>query len=384
MEKFTLEIPTKIFFGADVLSEALRTSKNIINGRVMLITGKSSMRKLGYIDIIEKALKENNDISKIVVFDGISPNPRISEINEAINIGIKSDINVVLGLGGGSAIDAAKAVAVGIGSKENIDEYVLNGKVPSKKTLPIIAIPTTAGTGSELSKGAIISYPEKNIKTGIRGENIYPTVAIVDPIFTYNIPKKITCETGFDVFAHATETYLSKKANIFTEMLSIEVLKIVSEYLPLLVNDLTNKEAREKMSYASMLMGVNLGNASTCLPHRLQYPIGAKTDSSHSAGLASIYKSWVYHSYEYSSDKFNLIGTIISGKKCYNKLDVLNSLKEFTDKIYMNIHLSDLGILDSDVQELCGNVTGSIESDPASCDVNIIEKIYKKAYENKF
>lgn len=383
MEKFNLEIPTKIFFGVDVLSEAFKASKNIIKGKLMLITGKSSMRKLGYIDKIEKSLKENNDISEIVVFEGISPNPRVSEINDAINIGIKNGINVVIGLGGGSAIDAAKAIAVGIGAKENIDEYVLSQKNPGEETLPIVAIPTTAGTGSELSKGSIISFPEKNIKTGIRGENIYPKIAIVDPVFTYNVPKRITSETGFDVFTHAAETYLSKKANIFTEMLSIEVMKTVSKYLPLLIEDLNNKEAREKMSYASMLMGINLGNASTCLPHRLQYPIGAKTDSSHSAGLASIYKSWVYHSYEYSSDKYNLIGTIISGKKCNNKHEVLNSLKEFLDKVCMNIYLSDLGILESDLQELCNNVSGSIESDHASCDENIIEKIYKSAYYNE-
>lgn len=384
MEKLNLAIPTRIFFGEEVLEDALKESKDILKGIAMIITGKSAMRCLGYIDIIEKALKEDNDINEIIVFEGISPNPKVSEINDAIRIGIKNSVNVVLGLGGGSAIDAAKAVAVGIGTKENIDEYVLNGKIPSEKTLPIVAIPSTAGTGSELSKGAIISFPENNIKMGIRGENIYPTVAIVDPRFTYALPKKITCETGFDVFTHATETYISKKANVFTEMLSIEALRILSEYLPMLANDLDNKEARARMSYASMLMGINLGNASTCLPHRLQYPIGAKTDTSHSAGLASIYKAWIYHSYEYSAEKFNKIGTIIGGSACSNRADVINSVTKFMESININIHLTDLGIGQNELDELIDNVTGSIQNDPASCDKNIIEKIYSTAYNNIF
>ena len=384
MNTFNLSIPTKIFFGENILEDAFKESKDILNGVAMIITGKSAMRRLGYIDIIKGALKENNNISEVVVFEGISPNPKVSEINDAIRIGIENNVNVVLGLGGGSAIDAAKAVAVGIGAKENIDEYVLKGKTPNEKTLQIIAIPSTAGTGSELSKGAIVSFPERNIKTGIRGENIYPTVAIVDPRFTYELPKRITCETGFDVFTHAAETYISKKSNAFTEMLSIEALKILSEYLPILAEDLKNKEARIKMSYASMLMGINLGNASTCLPHRLQYPIGAKTDTSHSAGLASIYKSWIYHSYEYSAEKFNLLGTVLSGEKCSDKMGVIDSITRFMESIDINIHLIDLGIQQHELLELSNNVTGSIQNDPASCDTNIIEKIYSTAYNNIF
>jgi len=384
MNTFNLSIPTKIFFGEGILDEAFKQNKDILKGIVMIITGKRSMRRLGYIELIETALKKYNDISEIIVFEGISPNPKVSEINDAIRVGLENNANVVLGLGGGSAIDAAKAAAVGIGAKENINEYVLNGKTPSKKTLPIIAIPSTAGTGSELSKGAIISFPERNIKTGIRGENIYPKVAIVDPRFTYELPKRITCETGFDVFTHATETYISKKSNAFTEMLSIEVLKILSEYLPLLTKDLNNKKAREKMSYSSMLMGINLGNASTCLPHRLQYPIGAKTDTSHSAGLASIYKSWIYHSYEYSVEKFNRIGTILSGKKCSDKVEVMNSITKFMESIDIDINLIELGIKQHELPELIDNVSGNIENDPASFDENIIEKIYLTAYNNIF
>ncbi len=380
MDNFNLSIPTKVFFGSGILVSALIESKEIITGNVMIVTGKQAMRKLGYIDIINNTLKEKMEVKDVIIFEGVSPNPKVSEINDAINTGIERNVNVVIGVGGGSAIDAAKAIAVGIGEKEDINEYLLKGKEPSNKTLKIVAIPSTAGTGSELSKGAIISYPEKNIKNGIRGEYIYPTIAIVDPEMTYKLPKKITCETGFDVFTHAIETYISTMSNNFSEMLSIEALNIVAEFLPRLVKDLDDKEARDKMSYASMLMGINLGNTSTCLPHRLQYPIGAKTDTSHSAGLASIYKSWLHHTYEYSTEKFNKLGEILSGNPCNSKEEAISSLEKFMKDVDVDIKIEELGLNKGDLNELVENVSGSIKNDPASCDEKIIEKIYTTAF----
>jgi alcohol dehydrogenase class IV len=376
MKSFNLSIPTKLYFGDGILQSAIQKENSILCGNVMIITGKNSMRKMGYIDKVEYLLKKEKNINNIFVYEGISPNPRVTEINTAIKFGIENIVNTIIGLGGGSAIDAAKAIAVGIGAKECIEDYVLNGKTPTSETLPIVAIPTTSGTGSELSKGAIVTFEERKIKTGIRGDNIYPRIAIVDPSLTYSVPDKVTRETGFDVFTHATETYISKMASSFTELLSIEALKIVAHYLPILVNDRENKEARIKMSYASMIMGINLGNGSTCLPHRLQYPIGALTDTSHSAGLASIYKAWIYYSYEYSKEKFNTIGSILSGKECKTREDVIKSLNDFLDIIRMNINMSDLGVNIEDLEELCETVTGSIDNDPSAVKEDIIRLIY--------
>jgi alcohol dehydrogenase len=377
MRNFNVSIPTKIYFGNEILNTALQQEKSIITGNIMIVTGKSAMRRLGYIDKLQQLLKNTENVNDIVIYEGISPNPKIGEINAAVRYGIKHKVNAIIGLGGGSSIDAAKAAAVGIGTGRDIEEYVFGGKIPPAETLPIIAIPTTAGTGSELSKGAIITSVEKRIKTGLRGENIYPKVSIIDPTLTYKVPDKITRETGFDVFTHATETYISKQASPFTEMLSIEAVKIVAEYLPILVNEGENKEARYKMCYASMLMGINLGNASTCLPHRLQYPVGALTDTSHGLGLASIYKAWIFFGYEFSKEKFNMIGSILSRNKCNDREAVMKSVIDFMGKIKVSIRMSDLGLRHEDLRDLSKGVTGSIENDPASVEENIIQKIYE-------
>lgn len=382
MKNFNLSIPTKIYFGEGILESVFNQENSIFTGNVLIVTGKSAMRRLGYIEKLEQLLKKTKNVKNIFVFEGITPNPRVEDINSAIEYGIQYKINIVIGLGGGSTIDAAKAIAVGIGAKENINKYVFYGKTPPHETLPIIAIPTTAGTGSELSRGAIITSIEKEVKVGIRGDNIYPKVSIIDPTLTYEVPEKATQETGFDVFTHAVETYISKKANLFTEMLSIEALKIAAKYLPTLIQNKENKEARIKMSYASMLMGINLGNASTCLPHRLQYPVGALTDTSHGLGLASIYKAWIFYSYEYSSEKFNTIGTIMTGEECNSREDVMNSIINFMEKINLNISLTDIGVDHKNVKELCDKVIGNIEDDPVSIKKDIIQKIYEKSMED--
>ena len=384
MSKYNISIPTRIVFGQNVIDDALKSNSTLIKGKILIVTGRNSMRKLGYIDRIENILHQMNSVTDVVVYENITPNPRTIDVNEAITIGLNKNIDVVIGLGGGSAIDAAKAIAVGIGAREYIDEYLISGKSPSKETLPVIAIPTTAGSGSELSMGAIITDQSRKIKTGIRGEKIFPSLAIVDPSFTYQLPLKITCETGFDVFTHAVETLISNRANPFTEMLSKEAIKIVKDNLPILVKDISNIDARKNMSYASMLMGINLGNSSTCLPHRLQYPIGAITDTSHSAGLASIYRSWIYHTYNYSSSKFNLIGTLLSDKKCESLTQVLESLNRFMSAVNMDTKLINLGIKEHDLDLLEESVTGNLSNDPGFMDKSIVKKIYRSAFYNEY
>jgi len=169
-----------------------------------------------------------------------------------------------------------------------IEPFFYGGREPGK-VLPLVAIPTTAGTGSELSKAAIITDESRKIKKGIRGAALYPKVAIVDSVFTESVPYNITMETGFDVLAHGLESYISKSASPYTEMQSEQALRIVGTYLPALAENLQDREAREKMSFASMIMGINLGHASTCLPHRMQYHLGAHTDTSHGAGLEALF-----------------------------------------------------------------------------------------------
>lgn len=376
--KFGLRIPTRIYFGCGILEEALKKEARDLTGVIMIVAANSA-RKSGTLNRVVGYLRELPEIDDVVTFTEVTANPKVNEVNDGIKIAVSNHVGAVIGLGGGSAIDAAKAIAAGAGAGEPIDRYVFEGAVPGEKTLPIIAIPTTAGTGSELSKSGIISCLEKQVKTGVRGERLYPCAAIVDPELTYTVPRKITMETGFDVIAHAAESYISTASNYFTQALSEQAIMIASSSLRRLSADIEDKQAREEMSYASMIMGINLGNASTVLPHRMQYPIGALTDTGHGIGLAALYPAWAELTYEYSSNKFRRIGELLSGHSCNGREDVLKALYEFMEMTCGRPKLKSFGFRKSDAERLSSLVTGNIGLDPAGGAEMIVFRIYERA-----
>lgn len=379
MKAYQLSVPTKVYFGRNILEEALKNQQEYIKGNILIVTTGRSLIRLGYLERLQDILQNILRVSKVIIFSEISANPKLSEVKSGIEIGKSRKANLVIGFGGGSALDAAKAIAAGIGHDEDIEEFFYNHIVPTEKTLPVVAIPTTAGTGSELSKAAILTDDEKKVKGGIRGTALYPSIAIVDSVFTETIPKKITMETGFDVLAHAVESYISRAASPYTQMQSEYAIHIVGEYLPKLALNLKDAEAREKMSFASMIMGINLGNASTCLPHRLQYPVGAYTDTSHGAGLAALYPAWVSYEYSYSGDRLKKVMRLLRDRNCQNSAEVVELMREFLIELELPISLREIGVTESLVDKMIHEVSGNIQNDPAAQDEDIIGKIYRTA-----
>ncbi len=378
MKAFTLTVPTRIYFGTNQLGETLEKLSGEIPRRIMLVTGGRSADQYGYAQQVIDCLGPKKEVMR---WNEISANPKTGEINRAIKKGRQEEVKLIIGLGGGSALDGAKAIAAGIGMKKNAEDFLESGITPDENTLPVIAIPTTAGTGSELSKGAIISDPIRQIKTGIRGEALYPKAAIVDPALTMSAPMKITMETGFDVMAHGIESLISVQSSPFTEMLSREAICEVAKNLKRLHKDLTDLEARETMSYYSMLMGINLGNASTALPHRLQYPVGALTDTSHGAGLLALYPAWLKHGYRHSREKFKMIASLIAGEEKQAE-EITEVFNRFVCELELNRSLKEFGLEEKEetVKKLTEAVTGNLKNDPASMDKEIVRKIYEDSF----
>lgn len=381
MKPYQIYIPTNVFWGRDIWKEAIVKIQQLFEGSIMIVTTGRSLIRLGYLENIKEQIEQCPFVENITIFDKVSANPKLSEVKNGIEFAKRNKVNLIVGFGGGSAIDMAKAVAAGVGTNEDIAEYFYGNKELQKNILPIIAIPTTAGTGSELSKAAIITDDEKKIKSGIRGDALYPKAAIVDSIFTESVPFNITMETGFDVLAHSIESYISKAASLYTQMQSEYAAKIVGEMLPRLVVDLNDIEARESMSYASMIMGINLGNASTGLPHRLQYPLGAFTDTSHGLGLAALYTSWVGCEYQYNQEKIEKIMSILCGQRIEGKEECINRMHQFITLLKLPTSLKALGIKKTQVDDMANSVSGNLSNDPASQEENIIKRIYENAWE---
>lgn len=380
MKAYQLNVPTKVYFGRDILKEVISGQQKLVKGTVLIVTTGRSLIRLGHLERLKDMISDLPHVGKIVMFDDISANPRLSEVQRGTELGKQESVDVVIGFGGGSALDAAKAIAVGIGHDERIGEFFYNHKEPTGRTLPIVAIPTTSGTGSELSKAAIITDDEKKVKGGIRGTALYPRLAIVDSQLTETVPFKITMETGFDVLAHAIESYISKAATPYTEMQSEYAIQIVGKYLPRLAHNLEDAEAREKMSFASMIMGINLGNASTCLPHRLQYPVGAHTDTSHGQGLAALFSAWVHYECKYSGDKLKKVMRLLTDVDCQNEVDVVEVMNRFIADLGLPLSLREIGITESMIEQMADEVTGNIQIDPVAQEKEIIKEIYYKAF----
>ena len=156
MQTFSFQLTTKIYFGTDITRQALEQERSRLAGNLLIVTTGRSLISHGHLARLVSCLENTG---KVTIFDKVSQNPRLEEVREAIRIGKENRIDTIIGFGGGSALDAAKAVALGIPTKEDVGEYLLNGKEPSQNVLPMIAIPTTAGSGSELSRAAILSSP---------------------------------------------------------------------------------------------------------------------------------------------------------------------------------------------------------------------------------
>lgn len=369
MKSYELTMTTRSYFGKNCVENALKKETATIGNKVLLITTGPILKKMGLVDQIKSWID-----GEFFYYDGITPNPDVIEIREAIKIGKENHVTSVIGFGGGSAIDAAKSAAVGIVSNTDIEDFLIKGLPLPDNTLPIIAIPTTAGTGAELSKGAIVSSREKKVKSGIRGEKVAPTVAIVDPVYTFTLPMSVTMEAGFDVFTHAIESYCAVKANPFSEMLSEKAISIVGEALPRLAKDLKDEEAREMMSYASHIMGYNVRNVGNCLPHRLQYPVGVATETSHGAGLIALYPAWLKYEFTVNPERVEKCLDLLGCEKGEAGQRILSWLKS----LGINRTISDLGNTLS-AEELTSMVSGNLANDKLADVKDIIVTIYKES-----
>lgn len=382
MKPYHIHIPTDIYFGRNIWEESLKNISYLLNGNIMIATTGRSLVRLGYLENLKKSIARCPMVRNITVFDKISANPKLSEVKEGIELAVKTRTDVIIGFGGGSAMDMAKAIALGAGTEDSIEEYFYGNKQAGMEALPVIAVPTTAGTGSELSRAAIITDAEKKVKRGIRGDALYPKAAVVDSVFTESVPFDITMQTGFDVLAHAMESYISKAASPYTQMQSEYAIKTVGEMLSRLSMDLMDAEARKNMSYASMIMGINLGNASTGLPHRLQYPLGACTDTSHGTGLAALYCAWIYYEYKYSRSRVERMMSILAGRNIQGEDECIQTMQKFISSLKLPGTLKALGIDREQLSGMAETVSGNLLNDPASQEQDIIIKIYERAWEN--
>ena len=266
--EFKYYMPVKAFFGRNCIIK--NSSEFLLLGkRALIVTGQSSAEKNGSLADIKQALDSRN-ISH-VHYNRIKPNPSVDDAREAALFAIESGADFIIGIGGGSPLDAAKAIA--ILAVNEIDDDTLFAGVYKNKPLPVAAVPTTAGTGSEVTPYSILSYDKISNKKSIGSEFIFPAVAFLDPAYTSTLSMKTTVNTAIDALSHAVEGYLSVRATDVVSPYAMESIKLIGECIPALLGKKVNEEIREKLLYASMLAGIVIAHTGTTAVHAMGYPL---------------------------------------------------------------------------------------------------------------
>lgn len=295
-------IPNHTVVGTNVLGEAAPLLKKMGN-KAFIVIG----RHVAVSDMMKQltALLDENGID-CVIFDGITVEPNDTMIENGVEMLKSSGCDFIIGIGGGSPLDSAKAIAAMAVNEGSIADY--NGKEITGEILPLAAIPTTAGTGSEATKFTVITDSEKGIKMLLKGDVLVPKLAIVDSSFTVGAPKSVTSATGLDALTHAVEAYTSRKAFSMTDTLAVSAVKRIMKYLPIAYREPDNSLAREQMSIAALEAGICINNSSVTIVHGMSRPIGALFHVPHGMSNAMLLKECLSFAVSGAYEKFANLG----------------------------------------------------------------------------
>ena len=382
---FQFRGPTQLVFGEGAFSQiGVRTAQ--YGKRVLLVTGRSALIASGHVQRAQELLAQEG--VECELFAQIPANPVADVIDQGAAAARAAGCDVVIGLGGGSAMDASKAIAVCAGMNGPVREFMLpdaqgNKRLPDASTLPVICVTSTAGTSSELTPFAVITIPETKEKSAIRSEHIQARVAIADPELTYSAPQDVTAATGIDVLCHALESYISANATPVTDLMSQEAIRLVGQYLPLACEDGGNVEARRQMMLANVFAGYGLACCGATIMHGLEHPVsGHYNHVAHGAGLAAMLKPWARMLWSYMPEKFARVTELLTGD-CVGDIEDAAQRAEATiggllQRVGLDVRLRDLGVefdnLPTMVEDTCRYMAGAVKSTPGelTCE-NVLE-----------
>lgn len=374
--KFNYNLPVNLIFGRGRVEElGIEVAK--YGKKVLIVTGKNSTKKTGLLDKAISLLKEAD--VEVVIFDKVEQNPLTTTAYAGADIAKESKCDVVVGLGGGSIMDAAKAIAFIALNDGDVSDYIF-GRKSSDKALPIVLVPTTCGTGSEGNGFAVLTNPENNDKKSLRCNAIVAKASIIDPDLMTTMPKHILASVGFDALCHNMEAYLSKNAQPITSMMALQGIELIGKSLVKAYNNLEDVKAFEDITWSSTLGGMVINTAGVTAPHGMEHPASGLRDIVHGRGLAALTPVIYEESIGSAPEKFAMISKLLGGK---DENDCVASIKKLLRDIDLETTLSEEGIKEEDIDwmvENCLKVSAvSMNIHPAEFDIEDIKRIYRKA-----
>lgn len=392
---FTFSLPTTALFGAGKLNELhnqINTPMGVVHGKkaLIVISNGKSTRANGYLDWLENELKQAG--VEYVVFDKVAANPTKPVVEEGGRFARENGCDFIVALGGGSVMDASKAIGLLAANGGDLWDYVMFGtgkkQWPQIPGLPIVAITTTAGTGSETDGGAVITNPETNEKTGVFGPGTYPVLAIVDPELMMSVPAKFKAYQGFDALFHSTEGYISANRNEFSKMVAAEAIRNVARNLVTSIREPQNVEAMSCVALGSYLSGIQMAVGSCTSAHPLEHALSAYHEKlPHGAGLIMISKAYYSHFVEQHAcdERFVEMAKLMGMEDAGKPEDFIIALVKLQEECGVaDLKMSDYGIDPSEFPKMVQNARDTLGAnflnDPCQLSDEDCVNIYQKSY----
>ena len=386
---YTMHVPTKTLFGAGMLN---KLSEQQLPGKkaLIVISNGKSTRANGYLDRTEEQLKKAG--VDFAVFDKVQANPLRSTVMEGAAAAREHGCDFILALGGGSVMDASKAIAAMAANGGDLWDYIQSGtggrKALANKPLPLVCITTTAGTGSETDSGAVISNDETHEKPGFVDDALFPVLSVVDPELMLSVPPKFTAYQGFDALFHSTEVYISSMANLMSDMYAITAIENVSRNLAKCVKDGSDIEARTKVAFGNTLSGSAMCVGACTSEHSLEHAMSAwHHELPHGAGLIMISLAFYQHFIDkhVCDDRFVKMAQAMGMEDASKPQDFITMLAKLQKECGVDgLRMSDYGIRPEEFETLAKNAMDTMgflfQCDRSQLSVADCVEIYKKSY----
>lgn len=371
----------KIIFGRGSF-ERLKEELEGLGNKALIVTGRKSLKESGIKDRLEDILSSKG--ISWVYFDGIPSDPEVTLVDEGRRIARENGCDFVIGIGGGSSIDVAKAIAVLFDKPLPTIEYI-SGKKIGKRGIPCVAIPTTAGTGSEVTKNSVLTDRVKNAKRSLRENVVLPDLAIVDPLLTLTLPRDMTAWTGLDALVQAIESYVSKGANVLTDCIALQATKLIMGNLLKAVRNGNDIDAREGMSIGSLMAGIALANARLGAVHGLAHPLGLNYRIHHGLICGVLLPGVIRFNIPIAEKKYAELyraiepsGWQMSDKEC--ALKFLEAVERLLDELSIPRRLRDFGVKEEDLKSIAlqSQSSESLKANPRTATPEDLVNIMKE------
>lgn len=381
MRSFHFLMATEVHFGEGVVGrvgqEASRLGK-----RALVVTGKQSSKRSGALDTVVGSLQEAG--VAVEVFDQVEENPSAEKVEWGGEVARKKSCEVIVALGGGSPMDAAKGVAILASLGGRMRDYFGSGKVAAP-ILPVVVLPTTAGTGSEVTPYAVFVAPEKRMKKSVASRHIFPRVALLDPQLTVSMPPPITVNTGIDALSHALEGFTSAKAQPISDALALEAIALINRYLPRAVAHGDDLEARSQVLYASMLAGMVIAQTGTTLVHGMGYAPTTKYGIPHGLANGVLMPQVMAFNGTTDRERYARLAVALGQRDDVASGTELavDAVKRLRDEVRMPARFRDLGVEEEDLEEFAQETmehTRNLANNARQVSLEEVLQIYRDSF----